>query len=313
MKSWRSFPQMGAGFYPTPIEEMPRLRKALGGGPRLFIKRDDYTGPGFGGNKVRKVEFVMARALAEGADTVITTGGIRSNHARVTAALAARAGLECHLVLNGDAAPVPASTFLDELYGATIHHVVRRDQRDPTMERIASELAAARRRPYTIPLGASLPLGALGYVRAAEEILESGVAFDAVFHSTSSGGTQAGLAAGLADSETRVIGISADDSAIEIAARVGEIVGGIGDLLEKKIEAKIDVDAGFVGEGYGIPTAAGEEALDLFARYEGVVLDPVYTAKAAAGMIARVRAGEFREGQSVLFVHTGGQLALFSR
>ncbi|MBZ5600995.1 MAG: D-cysteine desulfhydrase family protein [Acidobacteriia bacterium] len=312
-KDWRSFEQLGAGVYPTPIEEMPRLRAALGGGPRLFIKRDDYTGPGFGGNKVRKLEFVLAAARAEGADVVLTIGGIRSNHARVTAALSAKAGLECHLILNGDAAPMPASTYLDELYGATIHHVVRGDQRKPTMERIADELRASGRKPCAIPLGASVPLGALGYMRAAEEIATSGIVFDALFHSTSSGGTQAGLVAGLAGSPTKVIGVSADDTAIDIAARVARIAAGVADLLGRKIDPKIEVDAGFIGAGYGIATPEGEEALDLFARCEGVILDPVYTAKAAAGVIARVRAGEFREGQNVLFLHTGGQLALFSR
>jgi D-cysteine desulfhydrase family pyridoxal phosphate-dependent enzyme len=308
------FPRLNLGFYPTPIDEMPRLREALGGGPRLFIKHDDYTGPGFGGNKVRKLEYALAAAKAENADVVLTTGGIRSNHARVTAALAAKIDLECHLILNGESPSTPASLHLDNMYGATIHRVATRDERAPTMERVANELRAKGRNPYSIPLGASMPLGAMGYVRAAEEIAQCGMRFDALFHSTSSGGTQAGLVAGLELSRcpTKVIGVSADDTSEAIAARVGEIVEGMGALLDRKLTPNIEVDAGFVGEGYGIPSQAGDEATRLLARTEGVVLDPVYTAKAMAALIARVRVGHFTADQSVLFLHTGGQLALFS-
>lgn len=306
--------RLDLGFYPTPIEEMPRLREALGGGPRLFIKHDDYTGLGFGGNKVRKLEYELAEARAQNADVVLTTGGIRSNHARVTAAACARLGLKCHLILNGAPSSHPASLFLDELYGATVQFVAGREERATEMQRMAEELRRKGHRPYAIPLGASTPLGALGYVRAAQEIATCGRRFAAIFHSTSSGGTQAGLLAGLqlAASSTPVIGVSADDPAMEIAARVGAIVGGIGDLLGETFQPAIEVDAAFVGEGYGIPTAQGREAIELAARCEGVVLDPVYTAKAMAALIARVREGRFSADQSVLFLHSGGQMVLFS-
>jgi D-cysteine desulfhydrase family pyridoxal phosphate-dependent enzyme len=309
------FPKLDVGFYPTPIDEMPRLREALGGGPRLFIKHDDYTGPAFGGNKVRKLEYVLAAALREKADAVLTVGGVRSNHARVTAALAAKRGLECHLILSGEFQNEPASLWLDNLFGAKIHRVDSRDARAPTMAQIAEELRAKGRKPYEIPLGASTPLGALGYVQAAaEEIVPVGMHFDFLFHSTSSGGTQAGLLAGLElmGSKTTVIGVSADDPAIGIAARVAQIVEGIGKLLDKTFQPAIEVDAGFVGEGYGIETAEGREAIELLARTEGIVLDPVYTAKAMAALIGRVRGGRFTLDQNVLFLHTGGQMSLFS-
>lgn len=305
-------PHLEIGLYPTPIDEMPRLRETLGGGPRLFIKHDDYTGPGFGGNKVRKLEYVLAEAQAQGADVLLTVGGIGSNHARVTAALAANIGIECHLILNGDAAATPASLYLDELYGATIHRVATGRDRAPAMQRLTEEFRAQGRKPFPIPLGASTPLGALGYVRSAEEILATGLPFDAVFHASSSGGTQAGLVAGFAASKTRVVGVSPDDGADRIAARVREIVSGISALVRKPLDPVIEVDDRFIGPGYGIASEEGSEAIRLFARHEGVALDPVYTAKAAAGMIARIRAGEFSEKQTILFVHTGGQLALFS-
>lgn len=313
---FRKIPRLSFGFYPTPIEELPRLRAALGGGPRLYIKRDDYTGPGFGGNKVRKLEYVLAAAKAEGADTVLTIGSIRSNHARVTAALAARLGLECHLILNGSGSS--ASALLDELYGAVIHHVSAREERAPTMQRIAAELRAKGRKPQEIPLGASIPLGALGFVRAAEEIAQSGFRFDCIFHSTSSGGTQAGLDAGLQlfnRKDIRVIGVSADDSSASISAHVAEIIGGIAEMLgldRETLRRPQEVDDGFAGPGYGLPSPESTEAIHLLARNEGIVLDPVYTAKAMAALIARIRAGQFTENQKILFLHTGGQLALFS-
>lgn len=314
---FRKIPRLNFGFYPTPAEEMPRLRAALGGGPRLFIKHDDYTGPAFGGNKVRKMEYVLAAAKAEGADTVLTVGGIRSNHARVTAALAARVGMDCQLILNGAAsAGTPASMFLDELYGATVHRVESPGERAPAMQRIAGELRAKGRKPYEVPLGASIPLGAMGFVRAAEEIAQSGK-FDVIFHSSSSGGTQAGLDAGLQlfNRKDTIVGVSADDSSAAVTAKVTAILDGIAEMLgvdRETLRRPVEVDDGFVGAGYGIPSAEGTEAIKLLARTEGIVLDPVYTAKAMAALIARVRAGKFTETQRILFLHTGGQLALFS-
>lgn len=318
--------RLDCGHYPTPIEEMRRLREALGGGPSLFIKRDDYTGPGFGGNKVRKLEYVLAAALSEGADTVITTGGEKSNHARVTAALAARFGLRPILVLNvavggaGEKGLKPASLWLDELYGAEIHRVERREERAPEMARIAERLQLAGRRAVEIPLGASIPLGALGYVRAASEaagqLSAIGVRPDYIFHSSSSGGTQAGLSAGaqLFGLPGEIIGVSPDDPSESIAGTVASIVRGVGELLsldEDALDESATVLDEYIGPGYGVMTPEAEEAIELLARTEGIVLDPVYTAKAMAALIDWIRRGRIGEEETVLFWHTGGQLAFF--
>lgn len=307
------------GFYPTPVEEMPRLRAALGGGPRLLVKRDDYTGPGFGGNKVRKLEYLLARAVADGADTVITCGGLKSNHARITAALAARVGLKCVLVLNGSpGGRRPASLWVDEMTGAEIQLVAGGEERAPKMEEIAARLRAAGRTVSVIPLGASTPLGALGYVRAVRELagqLEGmRTQVDFIFHSTSSGGTQAGLEAGrqLLLPGARVVGVSADDPAAEIGAAVARNIRGIRELLGLAgLSAEAQVVDDYVGPGYGIESEAGREALALAARTEGLFLDPVYTAKAMAGLIGWIRQGRLPAEATVLFWHTGGQLALF--
>lgn len=306
------------GLYPTPLQPMDRLRAAIGVSPRLWIKRDDLIGPGFGGNKVRKLEFYLAKAQAEGCDCVVTTGAETSNHCRITAALAAQVGLECHLVLNPSAQPgVPASLYLDELYGARIHRVRGREDRARRLAEVAEELRGGGRRPVSIPLGASTPLGALGFVQAAGELLSQCPKAGAIVHATSSGGTQAGLVAGLKlvrNDETHVIGISADDPAAEIADTVRSIVAGVEILLDKpacSLQGAIEVDDRFTGAGYGIPSPEGEDATRLLARMEGIVLDPVYTAKAFAGFLARLKEGGFDRCGDVVFWHTGGQLALF--
>lgn len=321
----RTFPRLGLGLYPTPVQELTRLRAALRCAPRLFIKRDDWTGPGFGGNKVRKLEYYFANALQQGYDTVITCGGEKSNHCRVTAALAAQCGLDCHLVLNPAAQShgTPASLWMDEVCGAVVHKVSGREERAEQMTTISGALRAEGRRPLEIPLGASTPLGALGFVRAVEEIAvqmnEAGIQPRAIVHSTSSGGTQAGLVAGLrllCIDGVEVLGISADDPAENITATVQEIITGIELELDAPacaLQGGVHVDDTFTGAGYGVPSEAGEEALRLLARTEGIILDPVYTAKAFAGLLARVREGSLRSADQVLFWHTGGQLALFDR
>ena len=303
----------------TPVEELTRLRAALGGGPRLLVKRDDAIGFAFGGNKVRKLRLVAADALAKGAHTLITSGGVQSNHARVTAAAAAKLGLRAILVANG-APPEPprANALLDRLLGADVRYVATREERASAMEEAAAAERAAGRIPYVIPIGASTPLGAIGFVRAVEELVEQIPAPDVIIHSSSSGGTQAGLVAGcvLAGIHTRVIGISADDSTQSLSAVVRELVDGIAALMEiepaRFAEARIDVDDRFVGGGYGVPTAESREAIDLLARTEALFLDPTYTAKAMAGLIAHVRRGAFKPSETVLFWHTGGQVALFA-
>lgn len=304
----------------TPIDELARLREALGPRcPRLLVKRDDLLSFGLGGNKVRKLQTVAAEALAAGADTLITSGGLQSNHCRVTAAAGAALGLDVVLVLNGEAPAAPtANTRLDRLFGAQIRFVPSREDRTPTMERTAAELRAAGRRPFIVPIGASTPTGALGFARGVVELSEAGIRPDAIVHATSSGGTQAGLVAGcaLVGLGARVIGVSADETRSLLAAIVAGLLDGIVDRLGARpasvgADRQVEVDDSQVGGGYGVSTPASIEALELVARREGILLDPVYTAKAAAGLIARIRAGEFDASQTVLFWHTGGQVAYF--
>jgi 1-aminocyclopropane-1-carboxylate deaminase/D-cysteine desulfhydrase-like pyridoxal-dependent ACC family enzyme len=309
---------------PTPIEPLPRLAARLGGGPpRLFIKRDDAIPFGFGGNKVRKLSFVAARARADGADTLITAGGIQSNHARATASAAAKLGMRAILVVNGsEPARQTGNALLDAVLGAEIAYVAARGDRTPKMHEIADRLRAEGRRPFVIPIGASTALGALGYASALLELLGQMAAPDVIVHSTSSGGTQAGLvaAARLLRLPTRIIGVSADDPAPAIRSQVRAIVGGMAELLGLAPAdsgaladgTPIEVDDQFVGDGYGVPTAASREALDVAARTEAIFLDPTYTAKAMAALMAYVRQQRFTEKQTVVFWHTGGQVGLFA-
>jgi D-cysteine desulfhydrase family pyridoxal phosphate-dependent enzyme len=314
------FPSLPLVPAPTLVEPLPRLRECLGGGPALFIKRDDAIPFGFGGNKVRKLALVAALARAQGADTLITAGGVQSNHARATAATAAKLGMRAILVANG----VPpdrltANAFLDRLLGAEIVHVATREQRAPMIAQLADRLRAEGRTPFAIPIGASTPLGALGYMLAVAELVDQMPPPDVIVHSTSSGGTQAGLVAGcrLLDLPTRILGISADDPAATLSSQVAAIVGGIAELLDIDPVAltrgrAIEVDDRFVGDGYGIPTAESREAIELAARREAIFLDPTYTGKAMAGLISYVRQRRFTGKQTVLFWHTGGQVGLFA-
>ncbi len=304
---------------PTPLERMDRLSALLGGGPRLVVKRDDAIPFGFGGNKVRKLALVAGRAKAEGADTLITAGGVQSNHARATAAVAARLGMRAILVANGEPQPQPtANALLDRLLAAEMVYVAAREERTPKMLEVAARVRAGGGRPFTIPIGASTPLGALSFALAVAELTDQMPAPDVIIHSTSSGGTQAGLVAGcrLLRLPTRVLGVSADESANALQNEVRAIVSGIADMLridpsELAKGAPIEVDDRFVGGGYGVETDASREAIELAARAEALFLDPTYTAKAMAALIAYVRQQKFVAGQTVLFWHTGGQVGLF--
>jgi 1-aminocyclopropane-1-carboxylate deaminase/D-cysteine desulfhydrase-like pyridoxal-dependent ACC family enzyme len=304
----------------TPVDRLARLEAALGPHcPRLFMKRDDLLSFGAGGNKVRKMQAVAAEAQAAGADTLITCGGIQSNHARVTAAAGAALGLAVELVVNGVAQPVAtANARLDRLFGATMRYVAGREDRAPAMEEIAADLRREGRRPFIVPLGASTPTGALGFARGVAELATAATRPDAIVVATSSGGTQAGLIAGCAlfGLRARIVGISADDPSSSLMRVIDELLAGMAARLGAKPETigadrPIDVDDGFVGGGYGAPTADSTDALELVARREGILLDPVYTAKAMAGLLARVRRGEFTSDHTVLFWHTGGQVANF--
>ncbi|MSR06792.1 MAG: pyridoxal-phosphate dependent enzyme [Gemmatimonadetes bacterium] len=312
-----ALPTVSLGRYPTAVEELTRLRGALGAGPRLLVKRDDAIPFALGGNKVRKLELVLGEAKSQNADTLVTVGGVHSNHARVTAAAAARLGLGCRLLINGARPDRPTGNArLHELTGATIEYIPDRAARAPAMASALEQLRAQGKRPYAVPLGASTPLGALGYVRAVGELVSQGLVPDAIVVATSSGGTLAGILAGveLHTLATRVVGVSADDPAASIAAVVRDLLDGMTPLLGLDVPLgaglTIEVDDSFVGGGYGVATPASTEALELAARSEGLFLDPTYTAKAMAALISYVRTGRFRGDETVLFWHTGGQVEL---
>jgi D-cysteine desulfhydrase family pyridoxal phosphate-dependent enzyme len=303
----------------TPIERLDRLRQALRGAPQLWIKRDDLTGYLGGGNKLRKLEYVMAHALSLGATTIVTTGSITSNLARTTALIARRLGLKCDLILSGgDARSARANWRVAELLGVKVHSVAQSNERSSRMKEVARMLEERGERVYQIPLGASNEIGSFGMVAAFEELgiqqLELGEQFDAIVFATSSGGTQAGLEVGkrlFNYRHLRLLGVSADDPAETIRENALLAVGpmlsrlGITDVANDLI-----VDDNFIGEGYAVPTVASREAEKLFADSEGILLDPVYTAKAAAGLLAYCREGRFKQTDRVLFWHTGGVLTL---
>ncbi|HEX6806563.1 MAG TPA: pyridoxal-phosphate dependent enzyme [Gemmatimonadaceae bacterium] len=316
----RTHPALPLVATPTPIHEMAGLRAALGGGPRLLVKRDDSIPFGFGGNKVRKLAFVAAQAVAEGADALVTTGGIQSNHARVTAAVAATLGMRCVLIANGSRQERPtANALLDALLGAEVRYVSSREERNAAIDDAMAQLARDGRTPFKIPLGASTPLGALGFARAVGEMLDQGPAPDIIYHSSSSGGTQAGLLAGCAlhGLATRVVGVSPDDPVASIAGRIRDVMEGMGPLLGVDGAAlagarPIEIDDGFIGDGYGVPSDASRDAQRLAARSEAIFVDNTYTAKALAALIAAVRARRIPADATVLFWHTGGQVGIFA-
>jgi D-cysteine desulfhydrase len=308
---------------PTAIESMSNLSAALGGGPRLLVKRDDTLSFAFGGNKVRKLALLGARAQADGCDTLITAGGLQSNHARVTAATAVRLGMRAVLVVNSDRGAPPANlranALLDGLLGADVIYVDTREGRTAAMRAAAERLTAQGRRVFEIPIGGSTPLGSTAYLHAVLELLEQIPPPDVIVHATSSGGTQAGLVAAcrLLGLPTRVIGVAADGPTAQIQSQVRANIEGIAELLGLNVDTlkrgtAIEIDDRFFGDGYAIPTEASREAIELAARTEAIFLDPVYTGKAMAGLIAYVRQQKFTSKQTVLFWHTGGQVGLFA-
>jgi D-cysteine desulfhydrase len=310
----------------TAIERLDRLSEALGG-PTIWIKRDDQLGLSAGGNKTRKLEFLVADALAQGADTLVTTGAPQSNHCRLTAAAAVKEGLKCRLLIeeripgsfDSDAS---GNHFLFDLLGVeSIEVVPAGTDLAAGMARIAEGLKAEGRKPYVIPGGGSNPLGALGYVACAGEIVaqsaDMGVAFDAVVCASGSAGTHAGLLVGLeaARSQMPLTGISVRRAVAEQTALVEGLALRTAELLghdASVVAGKVAVDDRWVGEGYAIPTDTMIEAVRMLAGREGVLLDPVYTGKAMAGLIGQVREGRWKKGDNILFVHTGGSPALYA-
>ncbi len=301
---------------PTPVEPLPRL-SALLRGPRLFVKRDDLTGLALGGNKTRKLEYVLAEAVAGGARTLITTGAAQSNHCRQTAALAARFGMQCILVLSGEPPERPTGNLLlDQLFGAEIVWTSRAE-REKTLTYTFDVAWEEGRRPYLIPLGASNALGALAYEAAFREFLDQDTRADWIVVASSSGGTQAGLALGAHRSRWsgKVLGISIDRPAEELRSTVAGLANAAAERMDEPVSilpADIQVNDDYLGEGYGVVSPAEIEAITLFARQEGLLLDPVYTGRAAAGLIDLVRQGFFHPDETVLFWHTGGAPALFA-
>ncbi len=320
------FPRVRLAHLPTPLEPLDALTKHLGG-PRIYVKRDDCTGLALGGNKTRKLEFLMADVLAEGADTVITCGGAQSNHVRQTAAAAAKLGLKCALVQQQEnpwdepGFTETGNMLLDRLLGASLHPVATGDDRAAGMATLAEELRGRGAKPYIIPGGGSNALGGLGYVGCALEIIEQAnamdIAVDAIVLASGGGGTQGGLVAGLvgANSGIRTIGIDIDAEGEAVADRVRAVAQGSAELLGIRGGVPRDdvvVEYGYAGEAYGVPTPGMVEAVKLLARLEGLILDPSYTGKAMAGLIDLVAKGRFTKSDTVVFIHTGGTPALFA-
>ena len=320
-------PRVKLAHLPTPLDEMPRLSAYLGG-PRLFIKRDDCTGLGLGGNKVRKLEYDLAAALAEGADCVVCGGVVQSNVARQVAAACAKLGLECHLgIMHGR---VPATEpgydatgnmLLDRLFGAVVHDIPWMEDRNARLRGIEQELRAVGRRPYFVPYGASDAIGAMGYAQMVIELLEQcsaiGIAPNCLVHASGTGGTQAGILAMLTalHHPMRCIGIDVDAQPERVAAdvkRIGRAAAGLLGVAPGWTDDVVEVVAGYAGPGYGVPDAATLEAIGLAARLEALPLDPVYAGKGMAGLIGLVRGGHFSRDDTVVWLHTGGSPGLFA-
>lgn len=329
----RELPRYPLAHLPTPITDATRLREALGGParcPRILIKRDDLTALGLGGNKARKLEFLIADALAMGAHTILTTGAVQSNHARMTAAAARVAGLRCVLVLTSryDVPPLEGNLLLDDLFGAEVRFVPSEDpmlavgRDEEVVADVVRDERAAGRVPYVIPVGGSSPVGAIGYVTGTEELVGQltamGVAPTRLYFGSGSRGTQAGLTLGakLYRAPYMLWGVAVSAGEPEKIVRAMNAANDAAVLLGVPTRVTRDdlfTDQGFIGEGYGIPTPGGLEAIDLLARTEAILLDPVYTSKGFAALLAHVRAGEIPPTDTVVFLHTGGMPALFTR
>jgi D-cysteine desulfhydrase family pyridoxal phosphate-dependent enzyme len=331
--AFESVPRTPLAILPTPLHEAARLRDALGGpskAPRIFIKRDDLTGLALGGNKARKLEFLVADAVRQGADVLITTGATQSNHARMTAAAARAAGLDCHLVLTSkSAAPaLQGNLLLDHIYGATVHHVPAPD--DPRIalgndeakvREVEASLRARGRHPYVIAVGGSSAVGTLGYTLATAELVEQMSAArlqpSRVYYASGSRGTQAGLTLGAkaCDARYRLYGVAVSTGEPEKTERALNAANGAASLLGISTRAVRDdffTDSNFIGEGYGIPTRECLDAISILARSEGILLDPCYTGKAMGALVTHVRRGELGAGEDVVFLHTGGAPGVFT-
>ncbi|MEP5765285.1 MAG: D-cysteine desulfhydrase [Halieaceae bacterium] len=319
------FPRLSLAHLPTPLEYLPRLSLELGG-PNIYVKRDDCTGLAGGGNKTRKLEFLMADAREQGADTIITQGAVQSNHARQTAAAATRLGMRCEVLFENRIIDPSedylnsGNVLLDHMFNACIHHHPRGADMNAAMEEKALQLRDQGRVPYVIPGGGSNPVGALGYVNCALELLhqanEQQLHIDHIVHATGSAGTQAGLVTGLRATHSGIpvlgIGVNVpqaeqEQKVFDLAAETADFIGAAGCVQREDVVANCD----YIGDGYGIPTEGMREALLMLARLEGILFDPVYSGKGLAGMIALIRNGHFKPGENIVFIHTGGSMGLF--
>ena len=318
-----SLPRFHLAEFPTPIHTLDKLSKKYNG-PAIYMKRDDHTSLGMGGNKIRKLEFLIGEAIEQGKDTLVTTGGIQSNHCRLTAAAARKAGLDCHLVLNGTEPDLPnGNLLLDKIFGARIHYCERKD-RDDRLFQVADQLAKAGKKPYVIPVGGSNSIGAVGYVTAMQElanqIKDMNISPDAIVFATSSGGTQAGLTLGakITGFKGDVLGISIDQTqagsdpflpvltqiATATAARIGSDI--------QMTESDFSLNCDYLGAGYAMPGDLEFNAIRDLSFLEGILLGPVYTARAMGGFLDLIQKGYFTKDQTVLFWHTGGTPELFA-
>jgi L-cysteate sulfo-lyase len=319
------FPKVRLGHLPTPLEPMDRLSEILGG-PRLWVKRDDCTGLSSGGNKTRKLEFLMADAQSKGADTIITQGATQSNHARQTTAAAAKLGMECHILLedrtgsNDNNYILNGNVLLDRLHGASVSKRSGGTDMNLEMQDFADTLIEKGKKPYIIPGGGSNPIGALGYVNCARELTEQaseiGLKIDALVHATGSAGTQAGLVAGLAaiQSTIHLLGIGVRAPKDKQEQMVFDLAQKTADYLDTGIEIerdKVRAICDYVGAGYGLPTDGMIKAVKLLAQSEGLLFDPVYSGKGLDGLIDQIKKGYFAGMDNVVFLHTGGSAALF--
>lgn len=316
-----AIPRIKLGHLPTPFEPMERLSRELGG-PRLWVKRDDCTGLATGGNKTRKLEYLMAEAIARQATDIITFGAVQSNHARQTSAAAARAGLPCHLILTEQVKwkhkgyATAGNVLIDQLCGANVHIIPPEQAADHTAA-LTDELTSSGRKPYLIPAGGSNATGATGYVRCAYELLEDwerlGIRPRHVVVASSSAGTQSGLAYGFARlaREIEVIGINVyHDKPAQLEERIAKLVNDLAQRHGAIPAPRIRITDRYRGKAYGQPTESGLDAIRMFARMEGLIFDPVYSGKAAAALIDLVSVGEFGGEKDVVLIHTGGQASL---
>jgi len=312
----RTIPHIKFAHLPTPVEPLPRLSTELAG-PNLFVKRDDLTGLAFGGNKIRKLEYLLAEAQSHGARTIITAGAVQSNHCRQTAAACAHLNFDCILILSGEKpSSVTGNLLLDQLFNARIIFTSQQE-RDQTLQKTFQEAWESGKRPYLIPYGGSNTTGATAYTFAMKELLDQNYQPDWIIFASSSAGTQAGLVVGarLFGFKGNILGISVDETEADLKAHVASLASETADFLGEKINflpQDIMVSADYLGGGYGVMGVPEIEAMRLFARQEGLLLDPVYTGRAAAGLIDLIRKGFFKREENVLFWHTGGTPALFS-